>query len=362
MIKQTIECTAYGKDNDMEEIDCASGGHDEYVRQTKLTQIEDGIYYYRKFSGNASLDGGWNVCAEIITQPISDKIDESKDSTEYDVKWDKPKYADPKWTPEFEEKFKADDRRTSWSGAGIISYDEDGRPLIPIEVEKLVKGRGVLWSWGPNKAVDAIITRKHPETECLQLLVVKRRDNGKWAIPGGMLPLGKENEIHIMGQLRQELKEEALSQMTEDECMELDNVLDSCTTIYQGYMPDPRNCKNAWMETAGLYCHLPDNLSSKLSLQPAEGEDTTHAVWADLNLAYKKVTINKEIIAIDKDLEPYDGEELTLFAGHTEHYIVPLFKMYEERYEHFIQDIIKMLLFIYLVVVLFVYLPKCALF
>ena len=61
-----------------------------------------------------------------------------------------------------------------------------------------LKGRGLLGKWGPNQAVDPIVTRFHPKTGVLQLAAVLRVDTGEWAIPGGMRDQEGETEVDTM--------------------------------------------------------------------------------------------------------------------------------------------------------------------
>ena len=67
----------------------------------------------------------------------------------------------------------------------------------------------------------------------MEMLAVQRRDNGQWAIPGGMVDKGEE----VSKTLARELEEET------------GVVLDMGTgrLIYRGYVDDPRNTDNAWM-------------------------------------------------------------------------------------------------------------------
>lgn len=46
--------------------------------------------------------------------------------------------------------------------------------------------RGLLGNWGPNHAVDAIITRWNPETEHIEVLAIFKEELGVWALPGCM--------------------------------------------------------------------------------------------------------------------------------------------------------------------------------
>ena len=62
-----------------------------------------------------------------------------------------------------------------------------GRPLNPRGRTGLA-GRGLLGKWGPNHAADPIVTRLHPTTNQLQVVVVKRTDGSdEWSLPGVLI-------------------------------------------------------------------------------------------------------------------------------------------------------------------------------
>ena len=63
-------------------------------------------------------------------------------------------------------------KRTSYEGP--IDFD-NGRPLNPRGRTGL-RGRGALGRWGPNLAADLLLTREHPVTRKLQIVLVKRQD------------------------------------------------------------------------------------------------------------------------------------------------------------------------------------------
>ena len=74
---------------------------------------------------------------------------------------------------------------------GQICFDTTtGRPLNPRGRTGLA-GRGLLGQWGPNHAVDPIVTRIHPRTNQLQVVVAKRADSEEWALPGKFLGRGE---------------------------------------------------------------------------------------------------------------------------------------------------------------------------
>ena len=86
---------------------------------------------------------------------------------------------------------------------GDIAFEQDatprvglprgsyGRPLNPRGRTGLA-GRGLLGKWGPNHAADPIVTRWHPSTNKLQVVVVKRQDGtDEWSLPGRLIREGE---------------------------------------------------------------------------------------------------------------------------------------------------------------------------
>ena len=87
-------------------------------------------------------------------------------------------------------------------------------------------------------------------------VAIKRDDTGEWAIPGGMVDPGENTTMA----LRREFGEEALNTDKYPERAEIiDRVFNKGTLIYQGYVDDPRNTDNAWMETRGEFLLLIEN-------------------------------------------------------------------------------------------------------
>ncbi|XP_006727100.1 ADP-ribose pyrophosphatase, mitochondrial isoform X2 [Leptonychotes weddellii] len=158
-------------------------------------------------------------------------------------------------------------------------------------------GRGLLGRWGPNHAADPIITRwkrdgsgnkiTHPVSgkNILQFVAIKRKDCGEWAIPGGMVDPGEK----ISATLKREFGEEALNslQKSSAEKRELEEQLHKLFSqehlvIYKGYVDDPRNTDNAWMETEAVNYHdetgeIMDNLTLEA------GDDAGRVKWVDIS-------------------------------------------------------------------------------
>ena len=67
-------------------------------------------------------------------------------------------------------------------------------------------GRGLLGKWGPNHAADPIVTRFDPgRPDQLQVVAIKRKDTGDWALPGGMVDSGETVSLTV----KREFEEEA---------------------------------------------------------------------------------------------------------------------------------------------------------
>ena len=68
---------------------------------------------------------------------------------------------------------------------------ESGKPRNP-RGRTGMTGRGTLGKWGPNQAANPIVTRWNPEAPHeLQVIAIKRKDTGDWALPGGMVDDGE---------------------------------------------------------------------------------------------------------------------------------------------------------------------------
>ncbi len=151
------------------------------------------------------------------------------------------------------------------SFTGPLKFDAEGKPLNPAG-RTGIAGRGLLGKWGPNYAADPIITRINSNTRQLEMLAVQRRDNGQWAIPGGMVDKGEE----VAGTLARELREETGVKLN----------MGRGHLIYRGYVDDPRNTDNAWMETTAKHLHLPQETADAMVL--AAGSDARAVRWLPL--------------------------------------------------------------------------------
>ena len=154
-------------------------------------------------------------------------------------------------------------------------------------------GRGLLGRFGPNHAADPLVTRwKKDENgdfvlntegnRILQFVAIKRGDTGEWAIPGGMVDAGDTVSLT----LRKEFGEEALNSLeaSPEERDQLEKLLSvlfaNGKLVYSGYVDDPRNTDNAWMETVCVNFHDDGNLFDKFKLHA--GDDAVGVKWVDI--------------------------------------------------------------------------------
>ncbi|XP_062991775.1 ADP-ribose pyrophosphatase, mitochondrial isoform X2 [Elgaria multicarinata webbii] len=208
-----------------------------------------------------------------------------------------PKWADPEigaknFTPHFNEKDGQVERK---SQNGLYEV-ENGRPRNPVGRTGIV-GRGLLGRWGPNHAADPLITRwkrdssgnkvAHPVSgiNILQFIAIKRKDCGEWAIPGGMVDPGEK----LSAALKREFSEEALNslQKTGAEKEEMEKQLNRLFNqdhfvVYKGYVDDPRNTDNAWMETEAVNYH-DESGEAMDNLHLEAGDDAGKVKWVDMS-------------------------------------------------------------------------------
>ncbi|GJQ72026.1 hypothetical protein Trydic_g3128 [Trypoxylus dichotomus] len=223
-------------------------------------------------------------------------------------------WADPDVSsPSFKPKWNALDdcvNRKSYEGEYVIS---NNRPLNP-RGRTGITGRGVLGRWGPNHAADPIVTRwkmsngkkvLHSKSNLpiLQFCAIQRRDNNEWAIPGGMVDPGET----VSETLKREFQEETLNalevnkeQLEKDREM-ITNFFKNGEEVYKGYVDDPRNTDNAWIETVAYNFHDDTGQSAgKFSLQA--GDDAKNVKWMDidqyLSLYASHIEFIKAVVAL----------------------------------------------------------------
>ena len=145
---------------------------------------------------------------------------------------------------------------------GDVQFDpETGRPLNPTGRQGIA-GRGELGKWGPNNAADPIVIAFDSEGN-RKILLIRRKDTKEWALAGGMVDPGE----HVSLTAKRDLMEEA--------GIDLETV--PSTEIFSGYVDDPRNTDNAWMETVASMMVV------DYTPEPQAGDDAEGAQWFNLD-------------------------------------------------------------------------------
>ncbi|KAM7248783.1 hypothetical protein CapIbe_000822 [Capra ibex] len=148
--------------------------------------------------------------------------------------------------------------RRSFHGVYAV---RDGLPLNPMGRTGL-RGRGDLSYFGPNHTLQPVITRwrrsldgaicRKNVKKMLEVLVVKRGPSEHWMLPGG----SREPGDMLPRKLKQVLRREFWSSF--------ESLLTQGMEVYKGYMDDPRNTDNAWIETVAMSIHFPDQSDVEL--------------------------------------------------------------------------------------------------
>ena len=200
--------------------------------------------------------------------------------------------------------------RVSHEGEYQVS---EGRPLN-VKGRTGLSGRGVLGKWGPNHAADPIVTRWRRDGEgevvrdhqsgkkVLEFVSIQRKDTGEWAIPGGMVDPGEKVSVTV----KREFMEEALDSTGtgKDKLDSLSGMVDEFFAggeeVYKGYVDDPRNTDNAWMETVAFSFH--DDTGKKVGQFPlTAGDDAANICWMELSSQISVYASHKKMLKIVVD-------------------------------------------------------------
>ncbi|XP_031521657.1 transient receptor potential cation channel subfamily M member 2 isoform X6 [Papio anubis] len=137
-----------------------------------------------------------------------------------------------------------------------------GLPLNPMGRTGL-RGRGSLSCFGPNHTLYPMVTRwrrnedgaicRKSIKKMLEVLVVKLPLSEHWALPGGSREPGETLPRKLKRILRQE------------HWLSFENLLTRGMEVYKGYMDDPRNTDNAWIETVAISVHFQDQNDVELN-------------------------------------------------------------------------------------------------
>lgn len=147
-----------------------------------------------------------------------------------------------------------------------------------------------LWYSGANYTVDSLVVSGS------SLLLIRRSDNGKWALPGGFIDAG-ETALTAGGR-----------ELFEETGLALD---EKPAEIYRGLVDDPRNTPSAWIETVALLWRV-DRPSPVRA-----GDDAAAAGWFSLDdLPDKLHGSHAEIIAKARRFIEAETKCKTVSGGH----------------------------------------------
>ncbi len=169
----------------------------------------------------------------------------------------------------------------------------NGRPLNP-RGRMGIKGRGILGRWGPNHAAYAIVTRWKEINEdgvtnndtnkhILQFIAIRRHADGKLVIPGGIVSqeeptaTAERQFLEEIGDL--ETKSLWAKVKLEDQII---RTFENPVIIHSGYINDPRNTDNAWIETTITWFHNESHKNLD-TLALHVGNDTESIEWVDID-------------------------------------------------------------------------------
>lgn len=196
--------------------------------------------------------------------------------------------------------------RQSYTGNYYVSpynlpYNPEGRTGMI--------GRGLLGKWGPNHAADPIVTRwlnNDPSSRTIQFVAICRRDTGEWAFPGGMVECGDSVSATLKKEFLEETQNilEADPEKAEQVESSVEALFDNPTSIiYKGYVDDPRNTDNAWMETCCTLFHDANGDLTK-DLELNAGDDAADCQWIDVNVDEPSISMYASHRSfLDKTLE-----------------------------------------------------------
>ncbi|CAF1272667.1 unnamed protein product [Rotaria sp. Silwood1] len=156
-------------------------------------------------------------------------------------------------------------------------------------------GRGLLGRWGPNHAGDPVVTRwakdqQGHKKKVLEIILIHRKDTGELALPGGMVDAGE----HVSAAVKREFIEEAMNSNHEG-AKQIEALFQKAVSIYKGYVDDPRNTDNSWMETEAVNMHdETGELTKNLKLEA--GDDAKKVKWYLLDRDHHLYASHEKII------------------------------------------------------------------
>jgi ADP-ribose pyrophosphatase YjhB (NUDIX family) len=147
-----------------------------------------------------------------------------------------------------------------WAGRweqALVPFDFDDRrqPLNP--VGRTGRAGRNLGKWGENQAADPIVVAGRGDER--QVLLIRRRDVGQWAIPGGMVDPGETAPATLVRELREETGVDLTTRIP--------------TVLGKAVVDDWRNTDHAWISSTSAVYELDETVPA------TAGDDAADARW-----------------------------------------------------------------------------------
>ena len=152
---------------------------------------------------------------------------------------------------------------------GAYQFDNNGRPLNPYRKATQMGDRGHLGKWGVNQAADSVVICRGDSGDSY-ILLVQRQDTKQWALPGGMVDKGEKVSVAAKREVLEETGVDATDL--------------PATAIFKGYVDDPRNTQNAWIETIAYLIFI-DHMPQAQS----DDNETVGSRWFKLTTPQKLI-------------------------------------------------------------------------
>jgi ADP-ribose pyrophosphatase len=150
------------------------------------------------------------------------------------------------------------------------------------------------WKRDENGAIVKNPVSKKP---ILQFVSIRRLDTNEWAIPGGMCDPGEKISQTLKREFMEEATDSTGANKSSIEKIEahLNSLFENGVEIHRGYVDDPRNTDNSWMETIAYNFHDEDDSVFKEFALTA-GDDAGSVTWMDLDSKLKLYASHKYFV------------------------------------------------------------------
>ena len=129
------------------------------------------------------------------------------------------------------------------------------------------------------------------------MLAIKRKDIEVWTLPGGIVRDGQDAFMTLRSALLREAGGECGSERAHEVELIVEDLLDEhARPVYRGYVDDPRNTDNAWLETQAFHLHLEDTGTGRIGQLPLQG------LWTTGEKAVRALSV--AWLTVDASVEP----------------------------------------------------------